>query len=87
MCYEIKVKWKLIIKIYKGGKIGIVKRNEWLNFAKKLKKETLISNRDAQGVIVWGEYMAYAVALNVGELAISDIWDRLFENYNKNSEE
>lgn len=31
--------------------------------------------------------MAYAVALNVGKLAISDIWDRLFENYNKNSEE
>lgn len=52
-----------------------------------MKKETLISNRDAQGVIVWGEYMAYAVALNVGKLAISDIWDRLFENYNKNSEE
>lgn len=25
--------------------------------------------------------MAYAVALNVGKLAISDIWDRLFENY------
>ena len=74
---------------YKGKltNIGIVKRNEWLNFARKLKKETLISNRDAQGVIVWGEYMAYAVALNVGKLAISDIWDRLFENYNKNSKE
>ena len=27
--------------------------------------------------------MAYAVALNVGKIAINDLWDKLFESYNK----
>lgn len=27
--------------------------------------------------------MAYAIALNVSKMAINDVWDKIFENYDK----
>ena len=84
--YGLIEKNSTTINSYRGKltNIGIVKRNEWLNIANKLKTQTLISNRDAQGILVWGKYMAYAVALNVSKIAINDLWDKLFDSYNKN---
>ena len=69
---------------YKGKltNMGIVKRSEWLNITKKLNTQTLIANRDVQGISVWGKYMAYAVALNVSKIAINDMLNELFKNYN-----
>ena len=55
--------------------IGIVKRNEWLKIADKLKTQTLIADRDAQGLLVWGKYMIYGITLNVCKIAIEDIWN------------
>ena len=83
--YGLIEKNSTTINSYRGKltNIGIVKRSEWLNFANKIKTQTLISNRDAQGILIWGKYMAYAVALNVGKIAINDLWDKLFESYNK----
>lgn len=63
--------------------IGIAKRSEWLNIANKLKKETLLANRDAQGLLVWGKYMIYGIALNVCKIAIKDIWN-LFMQVSQN---
>ena len=60
--------------------IGIVKRSQWLKIANKLKTQTLIANRDAQGIIVWGKYMVYGIALNVCKIAINDIWKILIKN-------
>lgn len=60
--------------------IGIVKRSQWLKIANKLKTQTLIANRDAQGIIVWGKYMVYGIALNVCKIAINDIWEILIKN-------
>lgn len=84
--YGLIEKNSTTINSYRGKltNIGIVKRSEWLNFANKIKTQTLISNRDAQGILVWGKYMAYAVALNVSKIAINDLWDKLFDSYNKN---
>ena len=84
--YGLIEKNSTTINSYRGKltNIGIVKRNEWLNIANKLKTQTLISNRDTQGILVWGKYMAYAVALNVSKIAINDLWDKLFDSYNKN---
>lgn len=53
--------------------IGIAKRSQWLKLANKLKTQTLIANRDAKGIIVWGEYMVYGIALNVCKIATNDI--------------
>lgn len=60
--------------------IGIAKRSQWLKLANKLKTQTLIANRDAKGIIVWGEYMVYGIALNVCKIATNDIWKILIKN-------
>lgn len=63
--------------------IGIAKRSQWLKLANKLKTQTLIANRDAKGIIVWGEYMVYGIALNVCKIATNDIWKILIKNIQK----
>lgn len=82
--YGLIEKNSTTINSYKGKltNMGIVKRSEWLNITNKLKTETLIANRDAKGILVWGKYMAYAVALNVSKIAINDMLNELFKNYN-----
>ena len=60
--------------------IGIAKRSQWIKLANKLKTQTLIANRDAKGIIVWGEYMVYGIALNVCKIATNDIWEILIKN-------
>ena len=83
--YGIEDKTDLSNHNYKGKltSIGKAKRSEWLDILNKLKNQTFISDRDIQGILVWGEYMAYAIALNVSKMAINDVWDKIFENYDK----
>lgn len=82
--YGLIEKSSTTINSYKGKltNMGIVKRSEWLNITKKLNTQTLIANRDVQGILIWGKYMAYAVALNVSKIAINDMLNELFKNYN-----
>ena len=67
---------------YKGKltNIGIVKRSEWLNYANKIEKETLIKYRDIEGINVWGKYLVYGVSLNVCKIAINDVVDIFMKN-------
>lgn len=67
---------------YKGKltNIGIVKRSEWLNYANKIEKETLLKYRDVGGILVWGKYIAYGVSLNVCKIAINDVVDIFMKN-------
>lgn len=62
-------------------KIGIRKQQEWIRFADKLKKWTLMENKDLDSFVVWGKFLTYGIALNVCKIAIEDIRNIYYNIY------